>query len=179
MVTYAKPKVGGAISVAPVGTTLPTDATTALAEGFNAVGYISEDGFTNAITRKSTDIKAWGGDTVLSVQTEFDNKYKTVFLDSIDLNVLKAIYGEANVSGSLSAGLDVKINNKELDEMSVVVDMILKDGTLERIVVARAKITELGDIVYKSDDALAYEVTFTSYPDANGDCAHNYYKKTS
>lgn len=179
MVTYAKPKVGGAISVASVGTTLPTTANATLDAGFKAVGYISEDGFTNSITRNMTDIKAWGGDTVLSVQTEFENKYKTVFIDSTNMDVLKAIYGSANVSGTLSTGIDVKINSKELDEMSVVVDMVLEDGTLERIVVAKAKITEIGDIVYKSDEAIAYEVTFTTYPDSSGDHAHNYLYKAA
>ncbi|MCR5584559.1 MAG: phage tail protein [Lachnospiraceae bacterium] len=177
MVTYAKPKVGGAISVAPVGTTLPTDAQTALDVAFNQLGYISEDGFTNSISRESTDIKAWGGDTVLTVQTDFSNKYSTAFLDTIDLNMLKTIFGSANVSGALNTGIDVKVNSKELDEMSIVVDMVLKDGTLHRIVAAKAKITEIGDIVYKSNDALAYEVTFTTYPDASGDCAHDYFYK--
>lgn len=177
MVTNAKPKVGGAVSVAPVGTTLPTDATTALNVAFVNLGTISEDGFTNMITRNSTDIKAWGGATVLSPQTEFDNKYKVIFIDSVDLNVLKTMYGSANVSGTLAAGIDVKINESELSEQSMAVDMVLKDGTLQRIVAARAKVTEIGDIVYKDDEAVAYEATITTYPDASGDCAHNYYFK--
>lgn len=179
MVTCAKPKVGGAISIAPVGSTLPTDASTALDAAFKTVGYISEDGFTHTMSRNSKDVKAWGGDTVGTVDETFDNKYKTAFLDTTNLDVLKAIYGTANVSGSIAAGLDVKINNKELDEMSVVVDMVLKDGTLERIVIPKAKITEIGDIVYKSTDAVVYEVTITTFPDNNGDHAHNYIYKAS
>ena len=43
-VTAAKPKIGGAVYSAPLGTTLPKDATTALDKAFKALGYISEDG---------------------------------------------------------------------------------------------------------------------------------------
>ena len=37
-VTTAKPKVGGAIYSAPLGTELPTDATTALNTAFKSLG---------------------------------------------------------------------------------------------------------------------------------------------
>ena len=47
-VTAAKPKVGGAVWRAPLGTTLPTDAKTALDKAFKSLGYISGDGLTNA-----------------------------------------------------------------------------------------------------------------------------------
>ena len=47
-VTAAKPKVGGAIWCAPLGTALPTDAKSDLDPEFKSLGYISKDGLTNA-----------------------------------------------------------------------------------------------------------------------------------
>ena len=65
-VTAGKPKVGGALFRAPAGTALPTDAVTALAEAYKCLGYVSEDGVTNSTSIDSDEVKAWGGDIVLT-----------------------------------------------------------------------------------------------------------------
>ena len=66
-VTVGKPKITGAIFRAPLGTTLPTDATTALDEAFKQLGYASEDGVTNSNSPETDQIKAWGGDIVATL----------------------------------------------------------------------------------------------------------------
>ena len=65
-VTTGKPKVGGAVFWAPLGTTIiPTDTTTELDKAFVCLGYCSDDGVTNSSAPDTDTVKAWGGDTVL------------------------------------------------------------------------------------------------------------------
>ena len=65
-VSLGKPKKTGCLYYAPAGTALPTDATTALPAAYTCVGYLSEDGVTNATDTDTTDINEMGGIKVLS-----------------------------------------------------------------------------------------------------------------
>ncbi|HAV94166.1 MAG TPA: phage tail protein [Lactococcus lactis] len=170
-VTTAKPKIDGAIYSAPKGTTLPTDAKTALDPAFKTLGYISEDGLTNSNSPKSDGIKAWGGDTVATVQTEKENTYSYTLIESLNINVLKEAYGDDNVTGTLETGITVKANSKELLEHPVVIDMTLRNGVYQRIVIEFGKVSEIGDISYTDSDAVGYEITLTALPNTNGDTA--------
>ena len=172
-VAAGKPKVGGAVSVAPTGTTLPVDATTALAAAFVNLGYISEDGMTQAIARDSENIKAWGGDTVMTTQTDFSETFTFTLIEVLNTDVKKVIFGDDNVSGALATGITSAVNSKELSAKSFVVEMI-QNSNLVRIVIPNGKVSELGEVSYTDGEAVGYEVTITALPDANGNCSYEY-----
>lgn len=170
---------GGAVYVAPVGTTLPTTAAATLDDAFKALGYISEDGVTNSQERTSENIKAWGGDIVLSPQTEKVDTFAMTFIESLNATVLEQFYGEDNVSGDLSSGLTIKANAEELGRNAWVIDMLMTDGYKKRVVIPNGQITETGEITYADNSAVGYEVTITGFPGTDGDTHKEYIAKPS
>ena len=173
-VTVGKPKVGGSIYRAPIGSTLPTDAKTQLDVAFKALGYISEDGLTNSNTPESDSIKAWGGDTVATYQSSKEDKFVFTMIESLNIDVLKAVYGDANVTGTLATGITVKANSQDPEPAAWVFDMIMRGGVLKRIVVPNASITEVGDTVYADEEVVGYETTITATPDTSGNTHYEY-----
>lgn len=176
-VSTAKPKTGGAVFCGPVGTTLPTDAKSELDTGFAGMGFISDSGVTNSNSRSSGKIKAWGGAVVCVYQSEKTDTFKMTFIESLNTAVLKAVHGEDNVEGELETGIKIKANDEEPEEKAWVIDTIMKGGILRRIVIPRGTITETGDVVYKNDEVIAYEVTISATLDGDGQSHYEYMDK--
>ena len=181
-VTVGKPKVGGAVHWAPIGTTLPTDATTAIASVSNAyvdLGYVSEDGLTNNNSPESDTVKAWGGDTVLNLQTDRPDTFALTLIEAMNEDVLKTIYGASNIVVDGDGNITVKATAQDMPSGVWVFDMILKGGRAKRIVVPNGTISELGEIAYKDSEAVGYNVTITDVPDTNGVYHYEYITATA
>lgn len=177
-VTAGKPNPAGAIYTAPAGTDLPTDATTALSATFKGLGYIHADGLTNENNQEYDDIRAWGGDTVLSLQGDYTDTYNFTLLEVLAATVQEFIHGADNVTTGEGSTMTVTANNKDVPECIVVIDMLWRN-TAVRHVIPRAKITERGEVTFVDDDVVGYEVTVTALPDSNGNSHYEYFGPTT
>lgn len=175
-VTAGKPKIGGSIYRAPLGTDVPTNATTALDTSFKCLGYVSDEGVTNSTSIESEDIKAWGGDTVLTPQTGKTDTFQMSLLESLNIEALKAYFGDANVTGTdIKTGIAIKCNSQELQPSIWVVEMIAAGNIPHRVVIPNAKPTEMEDITYVDNEPVALGMTLTALPDEDGQTHYEYF----
>lgn len=179
LASVAKPVAAGAISSGTTKLALPTDPVSNLAAGFVKLGYVSEDGLTNGLDQDVENIKAWGGDTILTVRTSRTETFKFTLVQALDVDVLKEVYGQDNVTGDLTTGITVKHNGKELPRRAFVIDMLMTGNCIKRIVVPAGQVTEVGDVTYVDGSAVGYETTVTCFPDDQGNTVYEYIKKAA
>ena len=176
-VTAAKPAVGGAIKMAPLGTTLPTTADGTPATAFAQLGYVSDSGLTRAIEMDTETVKAWGGDVVLVLHNSKVETFAFALLDAHSVEVLKLVNGDNNVTGTaLASGITVNSNNKDQPGHAFVIDMLEAGNTLHRIVIPNGILTSLENITYVDTGAEAYGVTITAVADSAGNTCYEYFK---
>lgn len=158
----------GAAAFASAETTLPTAWDDVLDSGFDDLGFISDDGATEAIGSTIQNIKNWRGDTVRAVQTEHTLTYSFTLIET-NQNTENVFYGGDPAQGI--QGIQGKRGAWVLD----VFDGDPDDGGAQiRVVIPDGQVTERGNIVYKNDSAIAYQLTITAYPDETGAKAYKY-----
>ena len=173
-IAVVRPKVAGAVYVAAEGTTVPTDASTAL-KNFNSLGWLNEDGITMNIDRETNDLIGFGGDVMLTIQESHDLSF-TITPTELNEQTVSLMYGSANVDKDETSGAitGFKVNSEELDKFAMVIDLRGRNGQLIRICVPVAQITETGELPLKHNEAMASEWTIKAYPDSNNNKAYIY-----
>lgn len=176
-VTAGKPRVAGSIYRAAITATAPTSADSELGVAFKSLGYVSDDGVKNNNSPETEDIKAWGGDTVMNTLTGKEDTWSFKLIEAMNKDVLSAVYGSSNVTGDLASGLTVKAKAEQSESAMYVIDMVLKNNVLKRVVIPNATVSEISEIAYTDNEAVGYEITITAVPDSNGYTHYEYIKQ--
>ena len=166
-VTTGKPNVAGAVYVAPLNTTLPTDATTALDNAFVCLGYVSEDGLSNDNSVDVSEIKAWGGMVVYRSLNGMTDDFKLTLIETENVDVKKTVYGDDNVEEGVDGSISVEVKAEDPVERVWVFELALRGGKAQRIVIPDGAITSRDEITYNDSDAVGYGITVSAYPDSD------------
>lgn len=174
-VSTGKPNISGAVYVGVIGTaTLPTDATTALGNDYTCLGYVSEDGLEANNEMDVSEIKAWGGAIVYRSLNGLDDTFSLSLIESKNVDVLKAVYGDANVTVDADDNVTVNVVAEDPQEKIWVFELALRGGKAKRIVIPDGAVTARETITYNDSDAIAYGITVSAYPDSNGSSHKEY-----
>ncbi|OBF66359.1 hypothetical protein, partial [Mycolicibacterium fortuitum] len=171
----ARAGLAGGIFRYPLGTVLPTDATSVrpTISGWNPrLGGCDETGFTVSSKRDKDNKRDWNGDKVRSIQTGKDDTGKFVLIEPKSPQAKAMLYGDANVTvvpATASHGTQITAQSTSdvLPHHSYVVDTIDGDDKI-RTCIADAQVSETGDIIFQSKDWTVYEITLEMFPDSQG-----------
>ncbi len=167
---------GGYIFVAPVGTALPTDYSTALASAYKCLGFISEDGYVETVDSDSEDLVDMNGDLMDSPQTSRVESAQLT-LAEIKAMTLKLMYGDENVTDKAGV-ITVKHNGNSNGTWVVVLDLLLKNNRKWRKVVPLFQCSELDDLTLAVGELSARALTAKYLTDESGNTCYDYIQST-
>lgn len=163
------PNVAGYTFSAPVGTTAPTDASTALSAAFVNLGFIDDAGLTVKQGSKIVEIRDWNGDLVAALDDEVTAQITFTMMQT-GVATQSEIYGASNVVADT-------VDTSKLKSVAFTGDTLphrfysfeLKNiKGLQRLIVEDGQITEVGDLKFVKKDVVKYPVTVTCYRAASG-----------
>lgn len=177
LATAPKPGAKGVMFSAPLGTTLPEDATTPLPNPFVNLGYLTGDGTSNEEEIETEDVDAFGGDTVLTLMTSRKDSFTQSFLQALDKDVLKEYYGQDNVVVDEDGSFYVRHNAKSNGRRVFVYEKLHSNGQVERTVIPEGELFRTGTVQDQNGEARALESTVTAYAHGawDGDTGRSFY----
>lgn len=173
MVSLGKFKVGGYAYWAPSGTALPTDSSTSLAAAFKLLGYLSEDGLTNATDTDTTEIKDANGTTVMKVITSYAESYQFALLEVLRAEAAKMRYNSNAVTGT-DKSMTIKHQMPSDEDFVLVFEIAMSGDIKDRLVIGNGTRAEFGDRQVHAGDAQVYDTTVSANDMGNGVTAIEY-----
>ncbi|MFC5992950.1 hypothetical protein ACFQE5_01845 [Pseudonocardia hispaniensis] len=170
--TLARLGVTGMIMVAPTGTTVPTDLA-AWGVGWADLGYISDDGLTESPDEDKAEFTPWQSNTPIRVETTRSTKTFQFTCWETNVNTV-SLYYQVPASAMTTTGtapdqiVSFNEQGKPARDLRAFGFDIIDGNYQRRIILPLAEVTERGEVVYKSDELIGYQMTVTAYPGTDG-----------
>lgn len=167
-VTVGSAKVTGAIYVAPKGTTLPADATTALPSAWVLLGFTSDAGVQIAESSSSESIRAWEGRTeVYNVKTEYTESVSFMPIQC-NADVAKLMWGNDHVTvDSQTGAMTVQHHGGTLEPVEITIETSPREGITKRYT-GEFQLNERGEQTMDGTQVDGRQLTFNAIANANG-----------
>lgn len=150
--------VGDTTAHAPTGTGGSTT-------GYGDLGFVSDDGVTEARNRSTDTLKAWqNAASVRTVTTDATLTYHFILIET-KRETVELYYG-TDVTESATDGSLTIVPAASGGRKRFIIDVIDGDEVI-RTYVPAGEVTEVGDKKYASGEAIGYEITITAYPDSS------------
>ena len=172
-VTVGSAAATGAIFIAPKGTTLPTDATTALANTFSLLGFTSDAGVQISEDSSTDAIHAWEGrTTVYNVRTEYT---ESISFTPIQCNadVAKLTWGDDKVVVGSDGAITAKHHGGTLEPVVIAIETTPREGIVRRYC-GTFQLTERGEVTLDGTQVDGRQLSFTANADTNGVTLYEY-----
>lgn len=166
LITVGQPSEGGCCWTSfAENPTLPTDAVAKMSTltGWESLGELSENGYTESKSVTESKFKGWHGSVVLAAISEEENTYKAEFIEVNRPSAAKLRYGSKNVeTGADGSVSHIKGKPSAGDKIPLVFDELESNGYLRRTVVRKASIASFDDVPHQKGSLMVYGMTFTA-----------------
>ncbi len=167
----------GSVYIGLPGATAPVDPETAWdADDWTELGHITEDGITEQSSQDVAEFKAWGyPNSPVRIQTTSEEfSFQITFMET-NVQILSIFHGielddfaSTAASGGHAQFLKAMKGMAQVPQVRALgIDVV--DGThLTRIIVPKAQLTDRGDLSYKTDETVNYQMTFKGLVGSDG-----------
>jgi hypothetical protein len=166
----------GAVYVAALGATPPTNATAAWSTAWGELGYMNEDGVNETPSLDIEEIKAWqSGAIVRKVITGSGLDFAFTAIET-NLKTIDLFYPGSVITQVAGPPLETKHEIKLPVATPKAFGIDAVDGTKRvRIVIPRAQISDRGEVPYRNNAPVAYPFTISAEPDSSQILAIKYF----
>lgn len=156
---------GADVMVADVGSTAPTDTTSAFDAAFESLGLIGEDGITLSGESEKSDHYAYGGLHVRTTQSKFKKSLKVVCLEDTPavFDLVNPGSSAATATGTTTRTVGAPAANPKAFAIETV------DGDItRRLIIPRGEVSEVGEVTFSDAEMTGVELTIEAYAAEDG-----------
>jgi len=152
----------GKVLVAPVGTAVPADTTTAWNASFLDLGYASEDGISITPSLDTEDLMGWQSAYPLRRVVTGSGLEISFTCMQANSDTLALFFNGTVTTGTLPVPVAPSVQERALG-------IEWSDGATKwRLIVPRAVLSDKGEMTLARGEATSIELTFTALPPAAG-----------